>query len=147
MPTGAARELGRGTQGGEEAPLPGPGRVTRVGYVLRTTGFEELPQVVHIFRGEMSVVGPRPERKAYVSRFEPVIHGYAERDRVRPGITGWAQVNGLRGQTPLDERVERDNYYIENWSFWLDLKILLLTVVAVFVVPAAMEAPQQRARL
>jgi lipopolysaccharide/colanic/teichoic acid biosynthesis glycosyltransferase len=131
----AERELGRGTQGAEEAPLPGSGRETRVGRVLRTTGVDELPQLVNVLRGEMSLVGPRPERKGYVSRFEPAIHGYAERHRVRPGITGWAQVNGLRGQTPLDERVERDNYYIENWSFWLDLKILLLTVVAVFVVP------------
>jgi lipopolysaccharide/colanic/teichoic acid biosynthesis glycosyltransferase len=128
----AERELGRGTQGAEEAALPGPRRETRVGCVLRTTGVDELPQLVNVLRGEMSLVGPRPERKAYVSRFEPAIHRYAERHRVRPGITGWAQVNGLRGHTPLDERVERDNYYIENWSFWLDLKILLLTVVAVF---------------
>jgi lipopolysaccharide/colanic/teichoic acid biosynthesis glycosyltransferase len=71
----AERELGRGTQGAEEAPLPGSGRETRVGRVLRTTGVDELPQLVNVLRGEMSLVGPHPERKAYVSRFEPVIHG------------------------------------------------------------------------
>ena len=80
----------------------------------------------------MSLVGPRPERTHYVRRFEGNVYRYGERHRVKSGITGWAQVNGLRGQTSLDDRVEWDNYYIENFSLWFDVKILLLTVAAVF---------------
>jgi lipopolysaccharide/colanic/teichoic acid biosynthesis glycosyltransferase len=131
----ADRELGLLPPDAEASPLAlGPSRETRVGHVLRTTGIDELPQLVNVLRGEMSLIGPRPERTGYVSRFESAIHGYADRHRVSPGITGWAQVNGFRGKTSLEQRVELDNYYIENWSFWLDLKILLLTVLAVFAV-------------
>ena len=80
----------------------------------------------------MSLVGPRPERPEFVEPFDSSVYRYGDRHRVKSGITGWAQVHGLRGQTSLADRVEWDNYYIENWSLWLDLKILLLTVAAVF---------------
>ena len=111
--------------------VEGADRRTRVGAFLRRWSLDELPQLVNVLKGEMSLVGPRPERPEFVELFEPRIHRYDERHRVRAGITGWAQINGLRGQTSLSDRVEWDNYYIENWSLWLDFKILLMTVVAV----------------
>jgi lipopolysaccharide/colanic/teichoic acid biosynthesis glycosyltransferase len=80
----------------------------------------------------MSLIGPRPERVSYVRRFEPVVYRYGERHRVKSGITGWAQVHGLRGRTSLAERIQWDNYYIAHWSLGLDLKILLLTIAAAF---------------
>jgi lipopolysaccharide/colanic/teichoic acid biosynthesis glycosyltransferase len=80
----------------------------------------------------MSLIGPRPERPSYVTQFEPVVYRYRDRHRVRSGITGWAQVHGLRGRTSLSERVEWDNYYIAHWSLGLDVKILALTFVALF---------------
>jgi lipopolysaccharide/colanic/teichoic acid biosynthesis glycosyltransferase len=83
-------------------------------------------------RGEMSLVGPRPERTSYVRSFEDQVYRYDDRHRVKSGLTGWAQVQGLRGQTSLSDRVEWDNYYIENWSIWLDLKIMFMTVPALF---------------
>jgi lipopolysaccharide/colanic/teichoic acid biosynthesis glycosyltransferase len=98
--------------------------------LLRKTSLDELPQLLNVLRGEMSIVGPRPERPEYVSLFGNEIRRYAERHRVRAGITGWAQVHGLRGQTSILKRVEWDNYYIENFSLWLDIKILLLTLGA-----------------
>ncbi len=110
---------------------PGTGggqRNTGLGALLRRLGLDELPQLFNVLRGEMSIVGPRPEREAYVRMFERRVHRYPERHRVKAGITGWAQVHGLRGETSLEDRVEWDNYYIENWSLWLDLKILLLTL-------------------
>jgi lipopolysaccharide/colanic/teichoic acid biosynthesis glycosyltransferase len=111
--------------------IPDDPRITRVGRFLRATSIDELPQLFNVVRGQMSIVGPRPERETYVSQFEDAIHRYSERHRMKPGITGWAQVNGLRGPTSLDERVEWDNYYIENWSLWLDAKIMLMTFMAV----------------
>jgi lipopolysaccharide/colanic/teichoic acid biosynthesis glycosyltransferase len=86
---------------------------------------------VNVLRGEMSLVGPRPERPEFVGLFEESIYRYSDRHRVKAGITGWAQVNGLRGKTSLADRVEWDNHYIENWSLWLDLKIALMTALAV----------------
>jgi exopolysaccharide biosynthesis polyprenyl glycosylphosphotransferase len=106
-------------------------RRTRVGRLLRRFSVDELPQLWNVVRGEMSLVGPRPERVRYVRSFELSIYRYSERHRVKSGITGWAQVNGLRGKTSLSDRVEWDNYYIENWSPWLDFKIILMTFACV----------------
>jgi exopolysaccharide biosynthesis polyprenyl glycosylphosphotransferase len=111
--------------------VEGSDRRTGLGTFLRRTCLDELPQLINVVRGEMSLVGPRPERPEYVSRFEHDVHRYADRHRVKAGITGWAQVNGLRGKTSLADRVEWDNYYIENWSLWLDVKILLFTALSV----------------
>jgi lipopolysaccharide/colanic/teichoic acid biosynthesis glycosyltransferase len=105
-------------------------RVTKVGAFLRNTSLDELPQLLNVFKGEMSIVGPRPERPEFVELFEPRVHRYYDRHRVKAGITGWAQVNGLRGQTSLSDRVEWDNYYIENASLWLDIKIIGRTILA-----------------
>jgi exopolysaccharide biosynthesis polyprenyl glycosylphosphotransferase len=109
----------------------GVDRRTRLGSFMRRTSLDELPQLFNVLKGEMSLVGPRPERTEYVEVYEKEVPGYAERNRVKSGITGWAQVSGLRGTTSLVDRAEWDNYYIENWSLWLDFKILLLTVLAV----------------
>jgi exopolysaccharide biosynthesis polyprenyl glycosylphosphotransferase len=111
--------------------VEGDDRRTRVGKLMRATSLDELPQLINVLRGEMSLVGPRPERPQFVEFFEIQIHRYGERHRVKAGMTGWAQVHGLRGQTSIADRVEWDNYYIENWSLILDLKILALTVKAV----------------
>jgi exopolysaccharide biosynthesis polyprenyl glycosylphosphotransferase len=133
------REPGRGAEAVELDLQPGtaPGGVegadrrTPFGAFLRKTSLDELPQLLNVLKGDMSIIGPRPERPEFSRRFEESIYRYADRQRVKSGITGWAQVNGLRGKTSLADRVEWDNYYIENRSLWLDLKILLLTVVAV----------------
>lgn len=121
--------------GVDEAPpalqLPELDRRTGVGSLLRKSSIDELPQLFNVLAGHMSIVGPRPERTQYVTLFEQSIYRYGDRHRVKSGITGWAQVHGLRGKTSLSDRVEWDNYYIENWSLWLDVKILLLTVVSV----------------
>jgi exopolysaccharide biosynthesis polyprenyl glycosylphosphotransferase len=122
-----AVEEGLGPGGAE-----GEHRVTRFGSLLRRTNVDELPQLFNVLRGEMSVVGPRPERPAFVEQFKDRVSRYQDRHQVRAGITGWAQVHGLRGNTSIDDRVEWDNYYIENWSPWLDIKIILLTFLTVF---------------
>jgi exopolysaccharide biosynthesis polyprenyl glycosylphosphotransferase len=111
--------------------VEGDDRRTRFGTFLRRTSLDELPQLLNVVRGQMSLIGPRPERPDFVRLFERNVHRYADRHRVKSGITGWAQVHGLRGKTSLSDRVEWDNYYIENWSLWLDFKILLMTVWAV----------------
>jgi exopolysaccharide biosynthesis polyprenyl glycosylphosphotransferase len=111
--------------------VEGEDRRTRVGAFLRRTSIDELPQLWNVLKGEMSLVGPRPERPEYVDLFSGKIDRYGERHRVKAGITGWAQVHGLRGRTSLSDRVEWDNYYIENWSLWLDFRIMLLTLFAV----------------
>jgi exopolysaccharide biosynthesis polyprenyl glycosylphosphotransferase len=103
-------------------------RVTRVGRFLRRTSLDELPQLFNIIRGEMSLVGPRPERPHFVDEFSAVIPRYRDRLRVPAGLTGWAQVHGLRGDTSILERVRFDNAYIENWSLWLDLVIIARTL-------------------
>ncbi len=109
--------------------VEGEDRVAGIGGFLRNTSLDELPQLLNVLKGEMSIVGPRPERPEFVELFEPRVHRYYDRHRVKAGITGWAQVNGLRGQTSLSDRVEWDNYYIENASLWLDLKIVGRTIV------------------
>ena len=110
--------------------IEGVDRRTPVGRLLRRTSLDELPQLINVLRGDMSLVGPRPERPEYAERFRRDVESYHERHRVRAGITGWAQVHGLRGQTPVVDRVELDNFYIEHWSLALDVKILLLTIPA-----------------
>jgi exopolysaccharide biosynthesis polyprenyl glycosylphosphotransferase len=119
---------------GDVAPggVEGEDRRTRVGMFLRRTSLDEIPQLFNVLRGDMSLVGPRPERPEFVELFRQDIIRYGDRHRVKSGITGWAQVHGLRGQTSLAERVEWDNYYIAHWSLGLDLKILALTLVALF---------------
>lgn len=103
-------------------------RITPFGRFLRKTNLDELPQLVNIFLGQMSFVGPRPELPKFVEEFKRSIPNYYKRHRVKSGLTGWAQVNGLKGDTSIKERVRYDMYYIENWSLWFDLKIILLTI-------------------
>lgn len=106
-------------------------RLGRLGRVLRATALDELPQLVNVLRGDMSLVGPRPERPYFVARFARQVPGYLARHRVRPGMTGWAQVHGLRGDTSIADRVRYDNAYIDGWSLGLDLRILAGTVRAI----------------
>ena len=112
--------------------VEGADRRTLVGRILRRSSLDELPQLFNVFRGDMSLIGPRPERPEFVELFDQDVTRYGDRHRVKSGITGWAQVHGLRGQTSLAERIELDNYYIAHWSLGLDLKIVLLTVAALF---------------
>jgi exopolysaccharide biosynthesis polyprenyl glycosylphosphotransferase len=112
--------------------VEGADRRTSIGRFLRRTSLDELPQLLNVLRGEMSIIGPRPERPEFVELFEHDIARYGDRHRVKSGITGWAQVHGLRGQTSLADRVEWDNYYIAHWSLSLDVKILVLTLAALF---------------
>ena len=111
-------------------------RVTRVGRFLRKTSLDETPQFWHVLTGEMSVVGPRPHAVQHNEEYRRKIHGYMGRHKIKPGITGWAQVNGYRGETDtlhkMEMRVRHDVYYINNWSLWLDIKIILMTVVRGF---------------
>jgi len=111
---------------------PGDPRRTNAGKVLRPLSLDELPQLWNVLLGQMSLVGPRPERPVYVEQFRASIPRYMLRHHVKAGITGWAQVHGLRGDTPLDRRIEYDLFYIRNWSLALDLKILVLTIRRVF---------------
>jgi exopolysaccharide biosynthesis polyprenyl glycosylphosphotransferase len=103
-------------------------RVTRVGKILRKCSIDELPQLLNVLKGEMSLIGPRPERPFFVDRFAAEIPAYTRRHRSDVGITGWAQVHGFRGDTSIADRVRLDNYYIEHWSLWMDTVIMLRTV-------------------
>lgn len=108
-------------------------RVTPIGKFIRKTSIDELPQIFNVLKGDMSLVGPRPERPFFVEKFKEEIPRYMIKHQVRPGITGWAQVNGYRGDTSIRKRIEHDLYYIENWTFGLDIKILFLTVFKGFI--------------
>lgn len=108
-------------------------RKTKFGSFIRKTSIDELPQLFNVLKGDMSIIGPRPERPYFVDKFKEEIPKYMVKHQVRPGITGWAQVNGWRGDTSIEKRIECDIYYIENWSFWMDIKIVFMTVFKGFV--------------
>ena len=108
-------------------------RVTKVGRIMRKTSIDELPQLFNVLKGEMSLVGPRPERPFFVEKFQEEIPRYMVKHQVRPGMTGWAQIHGYRGDTSIKKRIEYDLYYIENWTLGLDIKILFLTIFKGFV--------------
>nr|PZN49149.1 MAG: hypothetical protein DIU68_20595 [Chloroflexota bacterium] len=119
----------------QDAEATGPGwtvendpRRTRTGAFMRKTNWDEVPQLINVLLGEMSLVGPRPERPVYVQEFRERIPRYMERHREKAGMTGWAQVNGLRGDTSIAERTAYDLWYVENWSLWLDIKIIIRTI-------------------
>lgn len=127
MPVGAEQDTGpTWASAGED-------RATWFGSFLRKTSLDELPQLINVLRGDMSIVGPRPERPVFVEKFKEEIPDYMKKHMVKAGITGWAQINGWRGNTDLRKRVEHDIYYIENWSLWFDLKIIFLTLFRGFV--------------
>jgi Undecaprenyl-phosphate glucose phosphotransferase len=107
-------------------------RPTWIGGLMRKTSIDELPQLFNILRGQMSLVGPRPERPVFVEDFRRQIPGYMLRHKVKAGLTGWAQVNGWRGNTSLEKRIEFDLFYIQNWSIWMDIKIILMTCIRIF---------------
>jgi putative colanic acid biosynthesis UDP-glucose lipid carrier transferase len=111
----------------------GDPRITPLGRFLRRTSLDELPQFVNVLQGTMSIVGPRPHAISHNEQYRQLIQGYMLRHKVKPGITGWAQVNGLRGETEtvdkMKARVDYDLYYINHWSIWLDLKIIFLTII------------------
>ena len=124
----------------QDAEAGGPGwtvendpRVTKLGKFMRRTNWDEIPQFINVLVGEMSLVGPRPERPMYVQEFRDHIPRYMERHREKSGMTGWAQVNGLRGDTSIQERTVFDLWYVENWSLWLDMKIIIRTVLNTFL--------------
>lgn len=116
--------------------VPDDPRLTRVGHWLRRFSIDELPQLINVLRGEMALVGPRPHALPHDRLYRGLIPGYDERYRVKPGLTGWAQVHGLRGPTQtidkMEERVKYDRYYVQHRSLWLDIKIMLRTVLTVF---------------
>lgn len=119
-----------------DAEANGPGwtvendpRVTRIGRFMRSTNWDEIPQLINVLLGHMSLVGPRPEQPHYVNQFRTQIPRYMERHREKAGMTGWAQIHGLRGDTSIPERTTYDLWYVENWSLWLDIKIIIRTII------------------
>ncbi len=107
------------------------GRRTAVGRFLRRWSLDEMPQLINVIKGDMSIVGPRPEREVFVEEFRKHVPKYMLRHIIRSGMTGWAQIHGLRGDTSLEKRLEYDLYYIEHWSLGLDIKIALRTIPAI----------------
>jgi len=124
-------------QGGPAWTVKDDPRRTRLGMFMRRYSLDELPQLINIFIGDMSLVGPRPEQPAFVEQFRKMIPRYMDRHREKAGLTGWAQVNGLRGDTSITERTKYDLWYIENWSVWLDIKIIIRTLLRFFKDPNA----------
>ncbi len=130
-------------QDGENVPQAqrNDSRVTRLGHVLRKTSLDELPQFINVLQGRMSIVGPRPHAITHNELYRKQIKGYMLRHKVKPGITGWAQINGYRGETEtldkMEGRIKLDLEYIRNWSILLDIKIILLTAIKEFVVSKA----------
>jgi lipopolysaccharide/colanic/teichoic acid biosynthesis glycosyltransferase len=108
-------------------------RRTKLGTFIRKTSIDELPQFFNVLKGDMSLIGPRPERPFFVKQFKEKIPKYMIKHQVRPGITGWAQVSGWRGDTSIEKRIQHDIYYIENWSIWFDIKIMWLTILKGFI--------------
>jgi putative colanic acid biosysnthesis UDP-glucose lipid carrier transferase len=106
---------------------------TRFGKFIRATSLDELPQFINTLKGDMSIVGPRPERDIFIDKFSQEIPGYMDKHAVKAGITGWAQINGWRGDSSLTKRIEFDLYYINNWTPWFDIKIILLTIFKGFI--------------
>jgi lipopolysaccharide/colanic/teichoic acid biosynthesis glycosyltransferase len=130
--------------------VEGSDRRTWIGRWLRASSLDELPRFLNVVRGEMSVIGPRPERPDYAKRFALTVPGYIDRLRVNAGITGWAQANGLRGQTPIADRVAYDNYYIDHWSLRLELRTVVLAAVEILRFrdrPAQLAAPRREERV
>jgi putative colanic acid biosynthesis UDP-glucose lipid carrier transferase len=123
-------------KGGAQATKGDP-RITRIGAFIRKTSLDELPQLFNVLKGDMSLVGPRPHAVAHNEEYAGIIDQYLSRHKVKPGITGWAQVHGLRGETDtpdkMEKRVQYDLYYIDNWSLWLDIRILIRTLLVGFV--------------
>ena len=132
MPSFVRRRSSGEAQTGPVWATPDDRRRTKVGTFIRRWSLDELPQLVNVLVGEMSLVGPRPERPHFVEQFSQIVPRYAERHNEKAGMTGWAQVNGLRGQTSISERTKYDVFYVENWSLAFDVKILLKTIGAVF---------------
>jgi putative colanic acid biosynthesis UDP-glucose lipid carrier transferase len=120
-------------QSGPVWAKPEEKRATKFGVFLRSTSLDELPQFINVLKGDMSIVGPRPERPVFVDKFKDEVPGYMQKHLVKAGITGWAQVNGWRGDTDLSKRIEYDLFYIENWSLWFDLRIMFLTLFKGFI--------------
>ena len=118
-----------GTEGDTRWTSANDSRRTRVGTLLRRTSLDELPQFFNVLRGDMSVVGPRPERPHFVEKFAIEVPRYRARHYLKVGITGWAQVNGWRGDTSIEKRIEHDLYYLQNWSLLFDLRIVIRTVL------------------
>ena len=117
-------------ESGEEIlAQPDDPRLTSVGRTLRSLRLDEIPQLINVLRGTMSMVGPRPERPVFIEQFRREIPGYMLRHKVKAGMAGWAQIHGWRGDTSVRERIEHDIYYIQNWSLWLDFRILAMTLL------------------
>jgi len=106
---------------------------TKFGQFIRASSLDELPQFLNVLKGDMSIVGPRPERDIFIDKFAQDIPNYMDKHKVKAGITGWAQINGWRGDTSLEKRIEFDLYYINNWTLWFDIKIIFLTIFKGFV--------------